>query len=87
MRASTSSIAYQLKTIMFCECDDFALRELGTKQVRQILSASVAVQMYELKDKRIVFVLLQLFQGNQCPLKYKRALCTGNALCRLPKND
>lgn len=44
--------------------NNLVLGELGTEQVLRILRESVAVQTHILKDKRTVFMFLQLFQGN-----------------------
>lgn len=62
--------AKQSKTSMFCECNDFVLRELGIEQVHQILRASVAFGTYGLKDKRIFLTFWQLFRANQCPVGF-----------------
>lgn len=52
------------------EGGDIVLRKPGGKQVHQILRASVAVQTYETKDERIIYMLLQLFRKIQCSVGY-----------------
>lgn len=65
-----SGIAQTMKNSMFCKCHDLPFQEICTKQENQILRASVAVQTYGLKNKRVVFTFLKLFRGNQCPVGY-----------------
>lgn len=60
-----NSIALQLRTSMFCACDNLVTWDLGIQRVHQILRMSVSVQTYGLKEKRIASRNLQLSGGNQ----------------------
>lgn len=78
-----NGITQQGKTSMLGKCDDLRLLELGTEQELQTLRGSVAIQTHEFKNKRIVFMFLQLPRGIQCPVGYlncdKYLQCTGRA--------
>lgn len=71
--AGQTLIAQQVKNSMFCECNDLVPAELVTKQNFQILRASISVQTFGLREKWIIFMLLQCFQGNQCSVWYLNA--------------
>lgn len=82
-----SSIAQQLETSRFHECHNLVLQELCTEQVRQIPRGSVAVQMYGLNDKRMTFMVLQLFRKSQHRVGCRTAGGTCSALFKLPKDE
>lgn len=63
-----NTIGHHWETNMFRKCRDLVLQELGTEQVLLILLDSVAVPMYGLKDRRALFMFLQLFEDSQSPV-------------------